>query len=1077
MVSLRPRRQTGPAADDRPQLVASGLLVPAYYGAQVRRRFESDAAAVEHYLTTGRAEGMLPNPVHDLDRVAAHDLPDGADDVVARSAAWPVRESFDRSGYRRLLPASALHPGGPAGHFLQAQADGGTPFGLRDPAGHVQPWAEVLRVAAERGKHLRRVLEAEVLDRELYEAQVGRTFASDAAAVWHYLERGEHEGLSPTSRYAVPAAPPVDLDDAVSRFARAVRNKELTEPSPAPVRARMLDELRTRVVPPAPPERPWTPPRVTAAPPSPLTVSLLARAADLTREGVREIASLTAQTHEAWELVVALHPRAPGRVRGRLSRLAAADDRVRVVEVDDALATTQVLVDVAEGEVIGWWDGSRLHPDLMAQALAALETGEGEPDVASAGVVHGDDLGNADPLRRVDPPLSFDSLMTHGPRSVRGVLARRATAAIAADPLDGPAAGWEWLIEAAAHAPIAAVPLIGVAGGDETFDVPTLARLHDLVTGYTGAGLRKGTTTVVVPGVDRIATLVETLRVALDDGADEAVVVVDRTAHVVPLLAGLGAAGVDAQAVRIAHLPAPGPLGLAIQQADHAASGETYVLLSPSVVLVPGAIDRLTAGLADDVVAVTAVVLADDDTIVSAGVVADGRGSTPRRFLAGHPSQDAARLDGVPFATAEGHAVALESLALSDHSVDPGLDEWAVVDVLVRAANGRRVQVADDVRLHLDRAALPALDPATAPWAPAEALPPAALLDRATGLVTAGWSDAPDRSTAPVLVRTAPLVGDGPARGLPALRWALKLPTPPGPRGPLWGDTFFAHDLARSLRRLGQEVVTDRRTAHHRASGHLDDVVLSLRGLERYRPQPGATSILWVISHPDLVDPDELREVDLAYAASAPWAHHATEASGRPVAPLLQAADTSRFHPLAHDAGSREGILFVGRPRRGRRRVVTDAIAAGATLELYGEGWADVVDERHVRDEFVPNDRLPDLYRRARIVLNDHWPDMAAEGFWSNRTFEAVASGALVVSDDVAGGTAPFGGLVRGYADLDELGSLLAPASPGWPAEADRPALVERFGRDHGFDARARALLADVLDHRGVPHDLNPGAS
>lgn len=1074
MVSLRPRRQPGPAADDRPLLVASGLLVPAYYAAQVRRRFDSDAAAVEHYLSSGRAEGLLPNPVHDLDRVAAHDLPDGADDVVERSAAWPVRESFDRSGYRRLLPASALHPGGPAGHFLQAQADGGTPFGLRDPAGHVQPWTEVLRIAAERGKHLRAVLESGAFDRELYEAQVGRAFASDAAAAWHYLERGEHEGLAPTTRYAVPESPPVDLDDAVSRFARAVRRGELAEPASTPVRARMVDELRSRVVPPAPPEPPWTPPPVDPAPASPLTVSLLARAGDLTREGVREIASLTAQTHERWELVVALHPRAPGRVRGRLSRLAAADDRVTVVEVDDSLATTQVLVDVAEGEVVGWWDGSRLHPDFMAQALAALETGEGEPDVASAGVIRGDDLDDADPLRRVDPPLSSDSVVTAGPRSVRGVLARRATTAIAADPLDGPAAGWEWLIEAAVHAPIAAVPLIGAAGGDETFDVSTLARLHDLITGFTGAGLRRGTTTVVVPGVDRVATLVETLRVALDDGADEAVVVVDRTAHVVPLLAGLGAAGVDTDTVRIAHLPAPGPLGLAIAQAEHAASGETFVLLSASVVLVPGAIGRLTAGLADDVVAVSAVVLADDDAIVSAGVVADGRGSAPRRLLAGHPAQDVPRLAGVPFSTAEGHAVALRSLAMVEHRIDPGLDGWAVVEVLARAAAGRRVLVADDVRLHLDRAALPGLDPATAPWAPAEAMPRAGLLDEATGLVTIGWAGAPGASAAPVLVRTAPLVADGPARGLPALRWALKLPTPPGPRGPLWGDTFFAHDLARSLRRLGQEVVTDRRTAHHRTSGHLDDVVLSLRGLVRYRPQPGATSILWVISHPDLVDPAELGEVDLAYAASVPWSARATESSGRPVTPLLQAADTSRFHP---DGAARAGVVFVGRPRRGRRRVVTDAIAAGATLELYGEGWGGIVDERHVRGDFVPNDRLPDLYRRARIVLNDHWADMAAEGFWSNRTFEAVASGALVVSDHVAGGADLFGGLVRGYDDLDELGALLAPASPGWPAEADRPALVERFGREHGFDARARTLLADVLDQRGVPHDLTHGAS
>ena len=33
------------------------------------------------------------------------------------------------------------------------------------------------------------------------------------------------------------------------------------------------------------------------------------------------------------------------------------------------------------------------------------------------------------------------------------------------------------------------------------------------------------------------------------------------------------------------------------------------------------------------------------------------------------------------------------------------------------------------------------------------------------------------------------------------------------------------------------------------------------------------------------------------------------------------------------------------------------------------------------------------------MVLNDHWEDMRAEGFLSNRLFDAVASGARVVTD------------------------------------------------------------------------------
>ncbi len=1069
MVSLRPRRQ----APDDPQppesslLVGSGLLVPTYYAAQALREFGTDAEAVDHYLLTGRVEGLLPNPVHDFDRVA---LPTEEADVVSQSGRWPVRDGFARDAYLQLLPASAEHPGGPAGHFLQAQADGGTAFGLTHPDGRVLAWTEVLRIATARAKHLKAVLKADAFDRALYEAQVGRTFASDAAAVWHYLERGEDAGLSPTTAYDVPDGPAPDLDDSVSRFARAVRRGQLSEPASPATRDRAIAELARRVAPVTAAAPPWSP---TGSPQGSATsdrlVSVLARAADLTRDGVRNVESLTQQTHTAWELVVALHPHAHGRVRTRAGRLAAADERVRIVEVDPSLTTTSTLLDVAEGEVVAWWDGaSRLHPRLLELGLSTLSEGV---QVVSSGSIRGDDIDDLDPLRHVDPPAGDTSdLLSRTPRGVRGVLATREVAEHGPDPLHGAASGWSWLLATAETQRIAPLDLVGAAGPREHLEPRELSRAVGSHATRTIAPRRPGTTAVVVPGVETVETLVRSARAAVDDGA-VVVVVVDSTRVLVPLLDSLASAGIDLDSVVLAHLPSPSTLGLAVQRAVDAVPSDTSVLISPAVVLTPGAVPILVSALSHDTVAATAVVLSDDETIASAGIVADGREAAPRRLLAGHPSEDAVHLGGLTLAAAEGHAMAIRTATLDEHPIDPGLDDWAVVDVTARAATPDRVRVADVV-LHLDRRELPALPAGEATWAPAPPRPATSILDTVTGFTTSGWSDAPDGSTAPALLRAPATVPDGPARGLPALRWALKLPSPPGPRGSTWGDTFFAADLARALRRLGQEVVTDRRTAHHRASGHLDDVVLSLRGLVRYRPQPGTTSVLWVISHPDLVDAEELAQVDLAYAASEPWSQKATQASGRRVSPLLQAADTSRFTP---GDSPRDGIVFVGRPRRGSRRVVTDAIDAGATLDLYGEGWDELVDARHARDAFVPNDELPGLYRRARIVLNDHWPDMAAEGFWSNRTFEALASGALVVSDEVAGGADLFGGLVRGYRDVADLGSLLAPDADGWPDAAARAAALDLFTRDHGFDARARTLLADVLDHRGVAHHLTDG--
>jgi len=155
------------------------------------------------------------------------------------------------------------------------------------------------------------------------------------------------------------------------------------------------------------------------------------------------------------------------------------------------------------------------------------------------------------------------------------------------------------------------------------------------------------------------------------------------------------------------------------------------------------------------------------------------------------------------------------------------------------------------------------------------------------------------------------------------------------------------------------------------------------------------------------------------------------------------------------------------------RPVVRDAVAAGADLTIFGDGWGEFVDDAFVRADHLDNALVPAAYRGARVVLNDHWDDMARWGFYSNRLFDAVASGARVVSDPVAGLEQVFGPSVQTYRTVDELRALLEPGSTAWPDAATIAQNAARVAADHSFAARARVLLADVLDARGVDHDLH----
>ncbi len=289
---------------------------------------------------------------------------------------------------------------------------------------------------------------------------------------------------------------------------------------------------------------------------------------------------------------------------------------------------------------------------------------------------------------------------------------------------------------------------------------------------------------------------------------------------------------------------------------------------------------------------------------------------------------------------------------------------------------------------------------------------------------------------------------------------------PKGPAGDQWGDTWFARDLVAALVRAGERAAVVRRPGATAPAREEDDVVLVLRGLRRVVPRRGrATWLLWVISHPDLVEDDEPADYDATFAASAHWPR--AEHFGVPVRPLLQATDPHRFRPTAATPDSGARALFVGSTRGQFRPIVRDALATGTPVTLYGVGWEEFVAAEAIAGEFLANDALPAAYAGAGVVLNDHWPDMAAAGFLSNRLFDAAATGARVLSDPAVGVTEVFGDVVRTYADPAELGPLLGDdLDAGFPDRNRRLAMARTIAREHSFDARARTLVAVADDLR-----------
>lgn len=535
---------------------------------------------------------------------------------------------------------------------------------------------------------------------------------------------------------------------------------------------------------------------------------------------------------------------------------------------------------------------------------------------------------------------------------------------------------------------------------------------------------------------------------------------------------------------RFVSVPAAVSTSAATNVGIAAASGSTVLLVRPEAMppRQPIAHELADVVRAADVAVAQPLVVDLDGVVLSAGARFGPDSPHPGLFLAGMPSSDAVRVGRCAVAAPAAplvalrteDAVALRGLDARFHSV---LAETDLALRARRAGLGGSVLVPDAVitsrtsyatadeligglsslRSTVQAGATP--PPDTAP----ELLATAGLevTDQRHRRVSAHPEDrsAPSVLVPELVVRAIEGIHERP----PRLRWAVDIAAPAAQRGDRWGDTYFARSLADALERRGQHVAVDRRDARERESRDLDDVLLVLRGLDRVSPRPGLLNVEWIISHPDMITPDEVAGFDHVYAASTSWSARMSREWGTPIEPLLQCTDTRWFHPDRAEPDTGPELLFVGNSRGVYRYAVRSALAIGADLTLHGNDWTEFVERDQIASGGVDNREVGVLYASAGIVLNDHHLDMRRDSFASNRLFDAAACGARILSDRIDGLEEIFSGLALPFDNEHELARLVKRPYDAFPDDATRREIAHRIIAEHSFDKRAETLVDDAV--------------
>ena len=291
---------------------------------------------------------------------------------------------------------------------------------------------------------------------------------------------------------------------------------------------------------------------------------------------------------------------------------------------------------------------------------------------------------------------------------------------------------------------------------------------------------------------------------------------------------------------------------------------------------------------------------------------------------------------------------------------------------------------------------------------------------------------------------------------------SIKCPAPDIRNAPRWGDYHFALALKKSLKKFGYSVRLDLLDSWYSSLTQHDDVVITLRGKESYKPSPGRINIMWHISHPDMLEVDEINKYDHCFIASEYQAKQIALEASTPVTTLLQCSDPEVFHPNIVKE-HKNNIIFVGNTRGESRTAVSVCLQNKISVKVYGMGWNKLIPHEYIEDSHIPNTELHKFYSSSNITLNDHWPDMARLGFVSNRIFDVALSEGFLISDSFRGADIFENKLVT-FEKEEDLKKIIEFWTKNHNERKNKAKLLRDYVlKNHTFDMRAR-VISDTIE-------------
>ena len=242
------------------------------------------------------------------------------------------------------------------------------------------------------------------------------------------------------------------------------------------------------------------------------------------------------------------------------------------------------------------------------------------------------------------------------------------------------------------------------------------------------------------------------------------------------------------------------------------------------------------------------------------------------------------------------------------------------------------------------------------------------------------------------------------------------------------GDLYTAIGLGRELERTGFEVAYLPRERWYDLPVGTQIVVAMLETFDVTRISVDITKVAWIRNQTDRwAEQEWLALFDLVLASSDASISRLASRFAGPTAVFPIGVDAELFSGQARSEG-RHGVIATVN-QWGREREVHGFLKERAPdfeLALFGHQRGMAPELRPYAEGPVSFFSLPSLYRQARVVLDDFNHTTAPYGNVNSRLFEALAAGAIVLTNRGAGLSAVGLDEVEVYSNAKELFELIS---------------------------------------------------